>query len=117
MIRPPKKYEELIDLVVATITGKPGSTRKYSLYDFQEMCTKYKGIIVLLLDEARDLILKRITKTGGAGLGPFTETAAKKIFDLSYGIPREILKTCDWAIAQANKNSIDISDIEQYRGG
>ena len=179
LIRPPKKYEELIDLVVATISGKTGSTRKYSLYDFQEICNKYKGIIVLLLDEAHeftedfeqflrtlgdlsnvilvmgglpqtreklkrelpalfdrivesillgaldeaeahDLIIKRIKRTGGSGLGPFTETAVKKIFDLSYGIPREILKICDWAVTQAiknNKNSIDVSDIEQYRGG
>jgi len=176
LIRPPQHYDELIDLVVATITNKTSKTHKYSLYEFQNICAKYKGIIVLLLDEAhefsegfekflrtlgdlrnvllimaglpqtreklkrelpalfdritehvllgsltnpetRELIEKRIINAGGTGLGPFTTQAIDKVFNLSYGIPREVLKICDWTVTQAvrsNRSMIDASNVEEY---
>ena len=45
------------------------------------------------------------------------EAAVKKIFDLSYGIPRGILKICDWAVTKAVANKkpyIDVHDIDAY---
>jgi len=176
VMRPSSRPDELIDLVLATLTGKTTHTHKYSMYEFQEICKKYKRNILLLIDEAhefneefeqflrtlgdlpniylvmaglpqareklkrdlpglfdrivesvllgalsfdetRELIQKRITNAGGSDLGPFNVPAVKKIFDLSYGIPRGILKICDWAISKAvagRKPFIDINDIETY---
>lgn len=176
LIRPPQRYDELIDLVSATITNKTNRTKRYSLYEFQNLCAKYKGVIVLLLDEAhefsegfeqflrtlgdlhnvilvmgglpqtreklkkdlpalfdrivehvllgslireetRELVEKRIAKIGGLGFGPFTSEAVDKIHDISYGVPREILKVCDWTVTQAvrsNRLSIGVAEVEAY---
>ena len=73
----------------------------------------------LSLDETRELMLKRISNAGGEGLGPFTVQAVEKIYNVSYGIPRGILKICDWVVTQAireNKGHIDVPDIEAYAG-
>jgi type II secretory pathway predicted ATPase ExeA len=71
----------------------------------------------LTLEETKELVNKRIANAGGKGLGPFAPLAIEKIFDLSFGIPRGILKICDWAITQAvhaNKFYIDVDDIAAY---
>ena len=176
VLRPPSRPDELIDLVSATIGKKTTSTRKYTIYEFQELCKKYKRNILLLLDEAhefneefeqflrtlgdlpniflvmaglpqareklkhdmpalfdrlvesillgsldleetKELIKKRISNAGGKRLGPFTTGAIEKVYNLSYGIPRGILKICDWVLTQAvraNKTYIDVQDIAEY---
>ncbi|MFH1684060.1 MAG: hypothetical protein ABIA67_04175, partial [Candidatus Margulisiibacteriota bacterium] len=71
----------------------------------------------LTQEETKELILKRIVNAGGKGLGPFSASAVDKIYDLSYGIPRGILKICDWVVTQAmraNKTYIDDKDINAY---
>lgn len=174
--RPPKRPDELIDLISATITNKATHTRKYSLHEFQKLCKKYRRNILLLIDEAHEfdeafeqyirsigdlhnvflvmaglpqireelkrnlpalfdrivesvllgsltkeeameLIQKRIRNAGGHGLGPFTAASVDKIYEMSYGIPRGILKICDWVVTQsmrANKNFVDVPDVEAY---
>ena len=71
----------------------------------------------LSLEETKDMILKRISSAGGKGLGPFTLSAVDKIFQLSYGVPRGMLKICDWTVAQAikdNRLTIDEKDVAAY---
>jgi type II secretory pathway predicted ATPase ExeA len=176
IMRPASRPDELIDLVSATITKKTTHTHKYTVYEFQELCKKYKRNILLLLDEAhefneefeqflrtlgdlpniylvmaglpqareklkrdlpalfdrivesvllgalsfdetKEMIQKRITNAGGIGLGPFTLPAVKKIYEMSFGIPRGILKICDWVISRAvvsKKSTIDVTDIAAY---
>ena len=43
-------------------------------------------------DLSDQLIRKRIEDAGGEGLKPLTPDAVKRIFDLSGGFPREIIK-------------------------
>lgn len=176
LVRPPARPEEVIDLIAATISKKTKDTRKYSVYEFRNLCKKYKKNILILLDEAhelndnieqfirilgdlhnvflvlaglpqtreclkrdlpalfdrivesillgalsreetRELIQKRILNASGKGLGPFTVAAVDKIYDLGFGIPRGILKICDWIVTQAikeNKTQIDAADIVKY---
>ena len=67
--------------------------------------------------ETKELVQKRITNAGGKGLGPFTVQAIDKIYDLGFGIPRGILKICDWAVTKAvreNKTFIDAADVVSY---
>ncbi len=52
--RPPKRPEDLIDMVAATINNKTYITRSYSLYDFQKLCRKHRKNILLLIDEAHE---------------------------------------------------------------
>jgi len=71
----------------------------------------------LTQQETKELILNRIKNAGGEGFGPFTVAATEKIFDLGYGIPRGILKICDWLVTRAvraNQVSIEAKDVEAY---
>ena len=173
VVRPVARPEDLIDMVVSVLSKTTNRTRKYSTYEFQEFCGKYKGTIVLLIDEAHELtedfeqflrtlgdlnnvflvmaglpqvreklkrelpglfdriaetillgalsyqetaemIQKRIAHAGGSGFGPFSASAIEKIHEMSFGIPRGILKICDWAVTQAvevSRNIIDASDV------
>jgi type II secretory pathway predicted ATPase ExeA len=62
----------------------------------------------LSLDETTELIRKRIENIGGTGLAPFTPEAIENIFKMSSGVPRLILKVCDWVITEAIHNNLDI---------
>lgn len=52
--RPPKRPEDLIDTVAATINSKTNITRSYSLYEFHKLCRKHHKNILLLIDEAHE---------------------------------------------------------------
>lgn len=179
VVRPPEEGEELIELVSDTITDSFTNKKVASLQNFQKICSEYRGVIVLLLDEAhefrgdfewclklmgdcpnillvisglppvqaklkkglpgffdriveqillsalkpeevRELIEKRLARVGGEGLGPFTEKSIEMIYDVSFGVPREVIKVCDWAVTQAiknNKDKIDVNDVRRYRKG
>ncbi|MFC1637541.1 AAA family ATPase [Candidatus Margulisiibacteriota bacterium] len=62
----------------------------------------------LTLEETTDLIRKRIENAGGHDVKPFTNEAIENIFKMSKGRPRMILKVCDWVIADAIKNNLDV---------
>ena len=62
----------------------------------------------LTLGESRELMKKRIESVGGKDLRPFTEAAVEKIFKMSMGIPRMLLKVCDWVITDAIHNNLDV---------
>ena len=51
--------------------------------------------------ETEALIAKRIESVGGEGIKPFTEDAVDKIFEITGGFPREIIKVCDFLIKEA----------------
>jgi len=71
-------------------------------------------------EEVAELIEKRVARVGGEGLGPFTKTAIEMIYDVSFGVPREVIKVCDWTVTQAiknNKDKIDANDVRLYRKG
>ena len=55
----------------------------------------------LSLEETKELIKKRIKDAGGHEIEPFTPAAIERIYELSKGIPRATLKTCDWAVTEA----------------
>ncbi|MBD3156138.1 MAG: AAA family ATPase [Candidatus Aenigmarchaeota archaeon] len=56
--------------------------------------------------ETESLIRRRIEDSNGDGLKPFTSEAVKKVFEISGGFPREIIKLCDKLIEGASKNNI-----------
>jgi type II secretory pathway predicted ATPase ExeA len=176
VVRPPDNPNDLINLIISTLSGKTEKTRSYSLFDFQAFCNQYKKVIIILLDEAhefndefekfirtigdlknvflimaglpqererlkkslpalfdrivetiflgaltleecKELIGKRIIYAGGTGFGPFSMSALEKVHELSFGIPRGILKICDWVVTQAirnQKNLIDMSDVAEF---
>lgn len=61
--------------------------------------------------ETESLISKRIESVGGDGFKPFTTEAISKIFEITGGFPREIIKICDKLIREASKKNI--SNINQ----
>lgn len=61
--------------------------------------------------ETESLIRKRIENSGGEGLKPFTSNSVKRIFEISGGFPREVIKICDRLVeAAAEKNIPTINE-------
>ncbi|MDD5111688.1 MAG: hypothetical protein PHG85_04020 [Candidatus Altiarchaeota archaeon] len=60
--------------------------------------------------EVSDMIVKRIENCGGFGHKPFTENALKKVYQLSKGNPRTVMKICDQAVKMAIENNSDKID-------
>lgn len=56
--------------------------------------------------ETEALILKRIESVGGEGLNPFTADAVRRIFEITGGFPREVIKICDKLTRQASIKNI-----------
>lgn len=66
--------------------------------------------------ETESLIQKRIENSGGEGLKPFTPEAIDRIYEITGGFPREIIKNCDNLIkiaAERNISNINKSFIDQ----
>ena len=66
----------------------------------------------------KDLIKARIEHFGGEGVTPFQEDALQAIYEISGGIPRRIIKACDWAVTRAietGANSISAQLLEDLR--
>jgi hypothetical protein len=57
--------------------------------------------------ETSALIKKRIEDAGGEGINPFTEDSITKIYDITGGFPREIIKKCDVLVKNAAQKNID----------
>ncbi|MFA5104600.1 MAG: AAA family ATPase [Candidatus Margulisiibacteriota bacterium] len=69
----------------------------------------------LSLEETKELICKRIADAGGQGSFPFTQAAIEKIFELSHGIPREILKICDLVVTNSMDKNLTIIDRDDVK--
>lgn len=56
--------------------------------------------------ETESLVMKRIENVGGDGLKPFTSESVDRIFEITGGFPREIIKSCDKLIKNATEKNI-----------
>jgi type II secretory pathway predicted ATPase ExeA len=56
--------------------------------------------------ETESLIIKRIENVGGEGSKPFTSGAIERIFEITGGFPREVIKTCDILVLESAKKNI-----------
>lgn len=56
--------------------------------------------------ETESLIQKRIDRVNGDGIKPFTREAIAKIYEITGGFPREIIKSCDYLVREAAKRNI-----------
>jgi len=66
--------------------------------------------------EVESLISKRIENVGGDGFKPFSPDSINRIFQLTGGFPREIIKICDKLIKEAalkNITTINSSFVDQ----
>ncbi len=67
----------------------------------------------LSLEETTELIRKRIEDAGGSGLSPFTPEAIENIFKMTHGVPRSILKVCDWVVVEAIHNNLECIQVSE----
>ena len=75
-------------------------------------------LTTLTKSETRELIKKRISKTGGDDIKPFTGGTIDYIFQRTGGFPREVLRICSELVQEAvNKNisTIDTDFINETR--
>ena len=56
--------------------------------------------------ETESLILKRIESVNGEGLKPFSPESINRIYEVTGGFPREIIKTCDLLLREASRDNI-----------
>ena len=62
--------------------------------------------------ETESLIMKRIENVGGDELKPFSSESIDRLFEITGGFPREIIKSCDTLIKNAaEKNISNISKL------
>ena len=66
----------------------------------------------------KDLVKARIEHFGGEGTNPFTEDALQAIYEITGGVPRKVIKACDWAVTRAiasGRSVIDAQLMEELR--
>jgi type II secretory pathway predicted ATPase ExeA len=92
-----------LDEINFIIAGLPETAEKFKK-EFPPIYDRIVAEVILkelTLDETRELIKKRIADAGGHEMEPFSDAAIERIYELSKGIPRATLKTCDWAVTEA----------------
>ncbi|MBI5699936.1 AAA family ATPase [Candidatus Saganbacteria bacterium] len=62
----------------------------------------------LSVKETEEMMQKRIENSGGTGLKPFTPESVENIYKMSQGVPRMILKVCDWVITDAIRHDLNV---------
>jgi type II secretory pathway predicted ATPase ExeA len=98
---------ERVNLVLAGLPETREKIKKDSPPLFDRIILEV-SIEHLSLEETQDMIKKRIEDAGGQDVKPFTNDAINNIFKMSRGRPRMILKVCDWVIADAIKNNLEV---------
>lgn len=92
-----------IDGVKLIMAGLPETVEKFK----REIRPLYERLVLKInllpidLVTAKELIRSRIEHFGGAGTTPFTAEALEIISDISGGVPRKVIKACDWAVTRA----------------
>ena len=108
-----------IDNISLVIAGMPAIEEKMSdLQTLDQRITTRINLISLDKSETRELIKKRIESVGGKGITPFTDDTVGKIYEITGGFPREILKLCDRLVNSAlekNLDAITLKDIEEHK--
>lgn len=119
------EYLQLLDTlgnlpnVSLVVAGRPDIREglKRDLPEFFARIVESILLVALTRAETEEMIRDRIAYAGGKKLGPFSSRTIDEIHIISMGIPRNILKVCDWAVAQAIASStkmIDPEAIEDY---
>lgn len=62
----------------------------------------------LTVKETEEMIRKRIESVGGADIHPFTPESIENIYKMSQGVPRMIIKVCDWVITDAIRHDLNV---------
>ncbi|MFA6431541.1 MAG: AAA family ATPase [Candidatus Margulisiibacteriota bacterium] len=103
-----------IDGVKLVLAGLPETVEKLrtEIQPFYERLVLKITFDHLEYHELIDLIKARIESVHGVGTHPFTESALKKVYEISGGNPRRALKLCDNAVTTAiNKGEDNIVDL------
>ncbi|MFA4967749.1 MAG: AAA family ATPase [Candidatus Margulisiibacteriota bacterium] len=92
-----------IDGVKLIMAGLPETVEKFKreirpLYERLVLNINLKPIDFVTV---KDLIRARIEYFGGEGTTPFSTDALEIINEISGGVPRKVIKACDWAVTRA----------------
>jgi len=106
-------FSDHLNRVSIVLAGLPNLEEfiKENLKTLYERITTKVELKALSKTETYLMIKKRIEKAGGSGIFPFTEEAIEKIYEITGGFPREILKTCTKVLEYAYSKKIKIIDV------
>jgi general secretion pathway protein A len=92
-----------LDDVKLIMAGLPETAEKFHA----EIRPLYERLVLNInlkpidLAAAKELIAARIEHFGGERTTPFTDEALQTVYEVSGGIPRRVIKACDWAVTRA----------------
>jgi type II secretory pathway predicted ATPase ExeA/ribosomal protein L40E len=64
--------------------------------------------------EMEEMVMKRIQNCGGTGIRPFTQKALERMYDITMGHPRKVLKVCDHLVKDAIEKNVDKIDADDF---
>ncbi|MFH1126164.1 MAG: AAA family ATPase [Candidatus Altiarchaeota archaeon] len=102
---------EGINLVMAALPEAEDDWKNNSKALYDRIVAKVR-INGLEETETNNMIGKRIENVGGFDHKPFTEKALKKVYELSMGHPRKVLKLCDYSVMNSINDGSEKIDID-----
>jgi general secretion pathway protein A len=90
-------------------------TLKSSLESFLRRVGTRVELTTLTKSETRELIKRRIARTGGDDIKPFTSETLNYIYQRTGGFPREVLRLCDELVHEAIGRNISTIDNDFIR--
>ncbi|MBL7206794.1 MAG: AAA family ATPase [Candidatus Aenigmarchaeota archaeon] len=106
-----------IDNLSIIVAGLPviEEILKENLETFSRRINNKLELTNLSKHEIRELIKKRIEKTGGEDIKPFTGEAIDNIFEKTGGFPRDVLKMCNNLVQEAVSKNMSTIDNDFIR--
>jgi len=103
-----RTIDDIVPNLIMVFAGLPSFEKKLEteLPTLSMRVTTKTYLDSLKYVETEFLIRKRIEDAGGDGLKPLTSDAVKRVFEISGGFPREIIKICDSLIEQSSEKNI-----------
>jgi general secretion pathway protein A len=107
-----------IDGVKLVMAGLPETVEKFK----EEIRPLYERLVLNInlkpidLATAKELIRSRIEYFGGEGTAPFADDAIQAIYELSGGVPRKVIKACDWAVTRAIETGVNTIEAKLLEG-
>lgn len=101
-----------VDDLIAIISGLP-SFLQFLQSDIPSLHDRVSNVCrldSLSRDETFKLIRRRIELAGGSGIEPFNQDSIMKIYQLTDGFPREVLRVCNQTVLDASRNDLSLID-------
>jgi len=105
-----------IDNLFVVLAGLPifETILRSNLETFRRRVNTVVELTNLTKSETRELIKRRIEKSGGEDIKPFTHEAVDMIYENTGGFPREVIRVCNESVEKAVEKNISTVDVDLF---